>query len=69
MIGLFGVLGSIIVMTLTGLAQGNSIYQAAFAGLLVGGLFSGGTLAIASYFHSSEQRQQAYPPTEDSLQE
>lgn len=61
-----GVLGSVIVMTLTGLAQDNTIYQALFAGLLVGGLFSGGTVAMAAYFHTNEQRQRAaqQPPDE-----
>ncbi|MCC6801946.1 MAG: hypothetical protein IT319_03600 [Anaerolineae bacterium] len=62
-----GVLASVIVMTLTGLAQNNTIYQALFAGLLVGGLFSGGTVAMAAYFQSSEARQraaQAAPPEE-----
>ena len=44
------------VMTLIGLAQGNSIYQAIFAGLLIGGLFSGGVLAMAAYFQGNEQR-------------
>ncbi|MCZ2096581.1 MAG: hypothetical protein LC121_10000 [Anaerolineae bacterium] len=60
-------LASVIVMTLTGLAQNNTIYQALFAGLLVGGLFSGGTVAMAAYFQSSEARQraaQAVPPEE-----
>jgi peptidoglycan/LPS O-acetylase OafA/YrhL len=57
-----GVLGSVIVMTLTGLAQDNTIYQAIFAGLLVGGLFSGGTVAMAAYFQSNEKRQQAAQP-------
>ena len=63
-----GVLGSVIVMTLTGLAQDNTIYQALFAGLLVGGLFSGGTVAMAAYFQSNEARQrmaQVTPPSEE----
>lgn len=64
-----GVLGSIVVMTLTGLAQNNTIYQAIFAGLLVGGLFSGGTVAMAAYFQNNEARrempQAQYPPPED----
>ena len=57
LVAVVGVLGSIIIMTLTGLAQGNTIYQAIFAGFLVGGLFSIGTLAIASYFYNNERRQ------------
>jgi Na+/H+-translocating membrane pyrophosphatase len=51
------VVASIITMTLTGLAQGNTIYQAVFAGLVVGSLFSGGTIAMAWYFLSSERRR------------
>ena len=72
LVAAFGVIGSVVVMTLTGLAQGNGIYQALFAGVLVGGLFSGGTLAVASYFQTAEQRRaadagsnpepNAYPP-------
>lgn len=58
-VSLLGVLGSVTVMTLTGLAQDNTIYQALFAGILVGGLFSGGTVAMAAYFQSNEARQQA----------
>jgi Na+/H+-translocating membrane pyrophosphatase len=52
-----GVLSSITVMTFNGLAQGNTIYQAIFVGLLVGGLFSGGTVIIAWYFATSEQQR------------
>lgn len=51
-----GVLASVIVMTLTSLAQGNVWLQAIFVGLIVGGLFSGGTLAMAFYFLRSESR-------------
>src|SRR5579871_5136105 len=57
LLAFIGIVGSIILMTLTGLAQDNTIYQAIFAGILVGGLFSGGTLAIASYFQSAEDRR------------
>ncbi len=52
-----GVGASIVIMTLIGMAQGNHIYQALFAGFMVGGLFSVGTLAVASFFSSSERRQ------------
>jgi Na+/H+-translocating membrane pyrophosphatase len=54
-----GVVASVIVMTLIGLVQGNTFYQAIFAGILVGGLFSAGTLAMAAYFQSNEQRSSA----------
>ncbi len=49
-----GVLGSIILIAMVSLAQGNSIAQAIIVGILVGGIFSGATLAIAWYFHSNE---------------
>jgi len=52
----FGVLLSIIFMVLMSLAQGNSVVQAVLVGILVGGLFSGATLAVAWYFHSNEMR-------------
>ena len=53
-IAAIGVFANMIVMTLIGLAQGNTIYQAIFAGLLVGGLFSGGSAGDGGLF--SEQR-------------
>lgn len=58
LIAVFGILGSVIVMTLTGLAQNTTLYQALFTGLIVGGLFSIGILAMAWYFTSNERRQQ-----------
>jgi Na+/H+-translocating membrane pyrophosphatase len=48
------VVASFIIILLISLTQGNSIYQAIFAGLLVGGLFSGGILGMAWYFHRNE---------------
>jgi Na+/H+-translocating membrane pyrophosphatase len=50
------VLASITTMTLLSLAQENSLFQAVVVGILVGGLFSGATLAVAWYFHSNELR-------------
>lgn len=64
LVGTFGIVGSVVVMTLTGLAQNNTIYQALFTGLLVGGLFSIGILAMAWYFASNEQRQRQAEQTE-----
>jgi hypothetical protein len=65
--GGLGVIASIVVMTLLGLAQNDTMLQAVVAGLLVGGLFSGGTLAMAYYFHSNEQRRSAeQPPPNES---
>jgi uncharacterized membrane protein len=55
-----GVLASMILMMLTSLAQNNPPIQAVLVGLLVGGLFSGATLAVAWYFHRNElQRRYA----------
>ena len=54
-----GVFANIIIMTLVGLAQGNTIYQAIFAGLLIGGLFSGAVLAMAAYFQNNEARRKS----------
>lgn len=54
---------TIILMALTSLGQGNSIIQAVIVGIIVGGMFSGATLAIAWYFHSGEMRQH-YPDEE-----
>ena len=56
-IAAIGVFANIVVMTMIGLAQGDTIYQAIFAGLLIGGLFSGGVLAMAVYFQGNEQRK------------
>jgi hypothetical protein len=47
---------SIISMILMSLAQANPVYLAVIVGILVGGLFSGATLAIAWYFHGNELR-------------
>jgi Na+/H+-translocating membrane pyrophosphatase len=66
LIGLIGVIASIIALTLMGLAQGNEIYQAIFAGVVVGGLFSGGTLAMALYFLRSERRLSAGESNQDA---
>ncbi len=66
LIAVFGILGSVIVMTLTGLAQNTTLYQALFTGLIVGGLFSVGILAMAWYFSSNERRQQTgQSPTDE----
>ena len=51
-----GVILSMILMTLFSLAQNNVPVQAIIVGILVGGLFSGATLAAAWYFHSNEMR-------------
>ena len=51
-----GVVASMFTMTLFSLAQGNVPVQAIIVGILLGGLFSGATLAIAWYFHSNEMR-------------
>ena len=57
-----GVVSSIVVMTLNGLARRSPLNQALAAGLLVGGLFSIGVLAMATYFTTNEQRKKT--PTE-----
>lgn len=64
-IAAIGVVASIVVITLMSLSEGNHIYQALFVGLLVGGLFSAGTLAIASYFLSQEERHLSPPPSSE----
>ncbi len=52
-----GIAASVVVMTLSGLAQGNTWLHAIFVGLVVGGLFSAGTLVIAFYFQREERRR------------
>jgi hypothetical protein len=49
---------SITSMIMVSLAQGNPVIWAVIVGILVGGLFSGATLAVAWYFHSNELRAQ-----------
>ncbi|MBZ0303919.1 MAG: hypothetical protein K8J31_29545 [Anaerolineae bacterium] len=51
------IVATIVTMVLTSLGQGNSALQAIVVGIVVGGLFSGATIAIAWYFHSHELRQ------------
>ncbi len=69
LVATLGVIGSIAVMTLNGLARSSTIYQALVAGLLVGGLFSIGILAMAYYFMTNEQRakHRAAPYSPDDL--
>lgn len=43
-----------ILMTMVSFAQGNLAIQAIIVGILVGGLFSSATLAVAWYFHRNE---------------
>lgn len=55
------VLASFVLALLIGLSQGNGVYQAIFVGLIVGGLCSGGILALAWYFQRAEQRAVEMP--------
>jgi Na+/H+-translocating membrane pyrophosphatase len=51
-----GVVLSMILMTGVSLAQNNPVVWALLIGILLGGLFSGATLAVAFYFHKNELR-------------
>lgn len=51
-----GVVASMVLMLFIALAQGNPPIQAVIVGIVVGGLFSIATLAIAWYFHRNELR-------------
>lgn len=64
--GLISVVGGIISITLMALAQETNIYQAVFAGIVVGLPLSGGTLAMALYFLRSEQRLAQAPPDDEN---
>lgn len=55
-----GMLASIITMTLYLLARDTHVLQGVVMGVLIGGIISGATLAIAWYFHSSEIRARYY---------
>ncbi len=63
-----GVVVSMIVMVMISLAQHNLPIQAVIVGILLGGIFSGITLAAAWYFHSQELRTR-YPETESYPQD
>lgn len=54
-----GVFGSVMSMMMFSLGQGNVFLQALFVGLLVGGAFSVGALAIALYFQGQALRQES----------
>lgn len=62
------VVASFVVLMLISLSQGNSIYQALFVGLFVGGLFSGGILGMAWFFQNSEHRKPDEMPSFDDIQ-
>lgn len=64
LVGAIGFIVSIVVMTLNSLAQGNDIYRAIFSGLLIGGLFSIGVLAMAWYFNTNDERKRSLLPPE-----
>ena len=51
-----GVVLSMVVMVMISLAQNNLPIQAVIVGVVLGGVFSGVTLAAAWYFHSQELR-------------
>ncbi len=51
-----GIIGSVISMLLMSVSQGNAALHAIVVGLLVGGFFSGATLATAWYFHLRDLR-------------
>ncbi|MEP7293332.1 MAG: hypothetical protein ABI835_16230 [Chloroflexota bacterium] len=59
-----GIIASIVVVTLSALARSSSLSQAIFSGLLVGGMFSIGVVAMAYYFSVNEQRRQQAPDGE-----
>ncbi len=66
-----GVVVSMIVMVMISLAQKNLPIQAVIVGILLGGIFSGITLAAAWYFHSQELRtryieNESYPQDESA---
>lgn len=57
-----GVILSMILMVMISLAQQNSLLQAVVVGVLLGGVFSGATLAAAWYFHGQELRARYQNP-------
>ena len=67
-----GVILSMVVMVLISLAQNNLPIQAVIVGVILGGVFSGVTLAAAWYFHSQELRTRFAEgeslPQDDSIQ-
>jgi drug/metabolite transporter (DMT)-like permease len=60
-----GVVVCMILMVMISLAQQNSPLQAVVVGVLLGGVFSGATLAAAWYFHAQELHAR-YPNPESS---
>lgn len=59
-------IGSIAAMFLVSLTSGNSIFQAAFIGICIGGVFSGITASIAWYFQRAEARKHASTQPENT---
>ncbi len=57
---------SIVLMMLTAFGQGNAVLQAIIVGIVVGGLFSGATIAVAWHFHRQELQQRYGDGGEDA---
>lgn len=57
LIGAGGVLGSVVAMMMVSLSEGNAIFQAMIVSVGIGVVFSLATLAIATFFHTSEVRE------------
>jgi hypothetical protein len=53
-----GVIGSIMVMLIVSLSQGNAMFQAIVVSLGIGSVFSLSTAAVAIFFHTNELREQ-----------
>lgn len=51
-------LGSIVMMLLVSLSQGNTMFQALVVSIGLGSIFSLATVAIALFFHTNELREQ-----------
>jgi Na+/H+-translocating membrane pyrophosphatase len=56
MIAALTAVGSILLMMLTSLGQGNSVIQAVVVGIVVGGLAAAVTIGVAWYFHLQEHK-------------
>ena len=61
-IAALGAVLSILTMVLFSLGQENTLLQALIVGVLLGGVFTAATVAVATFFRNAERQPRPKPP-------